>query len=153
MVSILSHLGQVIAIALSAAIIYLVSRLIRNDSLSPQALVLVSVFTLIALPFFLPHMHEKYFYLADMVAITYAFIRPSKWYIPVLVISASTLSYMPFLSGAIPEFGKFVTSVAFGAVLILIALASLFPRIRAKWMDVILQKSPRLVNQPIINNY
>jgi Gpi18-like mannosyltransferase len=52
-------------------------------------------------PFFLPRMHERYFYLADVISLLYAFYNPRRWYLPVLIILASTLSYMPYLSSQV----------------------------------------------------
>ena len=44
-------------------------------------------------------MHERYFYLADVLAVVLAFHRPRLWYVPLLVQAASLLSYGPFLFG------------------------------------------------------
>jgi Gpi18-like mannosyltransferase/putative flippase GtrA len=59
---------------------------------------LATMFTLLV-PFVLPRMHERYFFLADVFAVAYAVLTPRRWFIPVLVITASTLSYLPFLYG------------------------------------------------------
>lgn len=65
--------------------------------LTPAAtLLLALVFNTLA-PFLLPHMHERYFFAADVLAVAYAVTRPARWFVPVLVITASTLSYWPFL--------------------------------------------------------
>lgn len=48
--------------------------------------------------FFLPHMHERYAILVDVIAIAYAFVKPQKWYIPVLVILASFAGYSIYLA-------------------------------------------------------
>jgi Gpi18-like mannosyltransferase len=47
-------------------------------------------------PFLLPKMHERYYFLADVLSIVYAFYFPRKWYYPVLTISVSTLSYLAY---------------------------------------------------------
>ena len=61
-------------------------------------LLLALAFSLIS-PFLLPHMHERYFFIADALSVAYAVSRPRRWFVPVLVISASTFSYWPFLYG------------------------------------------------------
>lgn len=49
-------------------------------------------------PYFLPHMHERYYYLADVFAIIYAFINPKKFYIAIIQIMLSFTAYMEYLS-------------------------------------------------------
>jgi uncharacterized membrane protein len=44
-------------------------------------------------------MHERYFYMADVLSIVVAFYRPRLWLVPVLVQFASFFSYLPFLFG------------------------------------------------------
>lgn len=48
--------------------------------------------------FFLPHMHERYAVLVDVIAIAYAFIEPKKFYVPVLVILSSFAGYSIYLA-------------------------------------------------------
>jgi len=54
------------------------------------------VFALV-IPFFLPEMHERYFYLADVVSIIYAFYFPRYFYVPVIEQLCSLMSYTPAL--------------------------------------------------------
>jgi hypothetical protein len=48
--------------------------------------------------FFLPHMHERYAILVDVLAIAYAFYRPQKFYVPVLVVLSSFAGYSIYLA-------------------------------------------------------
>ncbi len=57
-------------------------------------LALVSV---LLVPFFLPKMHDRYFYPADVIAILYAFFFPEYFFVPVVIIVASFLAYHPTL--------------------------------------------------------
>ena len=57
---------------------------------------LALVFALIV-PFLLPEMHERYFYLADALSLVYAFYFPKYFYVPIVVQICSLESYMPFL--------------------------------------------------------
>jgi hypothetical protein len=61
-----------------------------------------SLFALL-IPFLLPSMHERYFYLADILTVVMAFYRPNLWYVPVLVQTSSALSYVPYLFHPPPE--------------------------------------------------
>jgi Gpi18-like mannosyltransferase len=56
----------------------------------------VLVFAL-AIPFLLPEMHERYFYLADVLSIIYAFYFPRFFFIAVIMQLCSLLSYAPYL--------------------------------------------------------
>ena len=51
----------------------------------------------IAIPFFLPHMHERYFFLADILALIYAAVHPRRLYAPVIVLLGSLNGYCAYL--------------------------------------------------------
>ena len=66
--------------------------------LTPTRIVLASAVSAVLVPFFLPAMHERYFYLADTLSVVAAFYLPKRlWALPVLVQFASAFSYAPFL--------------------------------------------------------
>jgi Gpi18-like mannosyltransferase len=74
-------------------------------------------------------MHERYFYLADLLSILFAFYVPSHFFVPLIMIAISFFSYQPTLFGVEPfpmgllAFGVFVVLV----VLLRHALPRLFP--------------------------
>jgi Gpi18-like mannosyltransferase len=70
------------------------SRLDRREIIVKLALISV-----LLTPFLLPKMHDRYFYPADIISIIYAFYFPRFYYVPIVVISASLLSCIPFLTG------------------------------------------------------
>jgi len=51
------------------------------------------------MPFSLPHMHERYFYIADVLTVIYAVIYPKRWILPTIVITSSFLLYGVYLFG------------------------------------------------------
>ena len=57
----------------------------------------VALFFALFLPFVMPKIHERYFYLADMLAILYAVRYPRRRFVPLLVVGASLMSYVPYL--------------------------------------------------------
>jgi Gpi18-like mannosyltransferase len=69
--------------------------------LSIRTLVLISLASTLLLPYVLPRMHERYFYLADLFATLYAFFAPNRWWVAMIVVLCSLISYVPFLSGQI----------------------------------------------------
>jgi Gpi18-like mannosyltransferase len=65
--------------------------------ISGPLLVEVALAAFLIVPFFLPKMHERYFYAADVLSIVFAFLYPQLFFVPILVVGVSFLSYEPFL--------------------------------------------------------
>ena len=70
--------------------------------ITADRLVFLATFSVLVMPYFLPKMHERYFFPADVIAIILAFYCPRYWYVPVVIGSVSFLAYrsfvhMPFL--------------------------------------------------------
>ena len=112
------------ALALALAIFASPSRLTRSLLLE---LALISA---MLLPFLLPKMHERYFYVADLLSIMVGFYQPSLFFVPVLMITISFFAYQPTLFGVEPVP---IGLLALGVFLVLIvlsrhALPRLFPR-------------------------
>ncbi|GAB1639934.1 hypothetical protein [Krasilnikovia sp. MM14-A1259] len=87
---------------LAGAVVLLMVGLIAStrEVLNPARLVLVATTFAIAVPFLLPGMHERYFFLADVLSVAAAFLRARRlWYLPLLVQYASLASYAPYLFG------------------------------------------------------
>ena len=57
----------------------------------------VALFSALFIPFVMPKMHDRYYFMADMFALLYAARHPRRWWIPVCVIAASFICYAPFL--------------------------------------------------------
>ena len=81
-------------------------------------------------PYFLPHMHERYFYIVDILVCVYALINPKKFYVAILAIMNSMIGYMvylwniPFIN-VVPQEQSDPTkalSFRFGAIIYLIAI-------------------------------
>ena len=68
-----------------------------KDKLGTGEIIHVSLLMNVAVIFFLPQMHERFFYLADILAIIYGFYYPKKWYIPLSLIIISMLTYGNYL--------------------------------------------------------
>ncbi|MCK9520090.1 MAG: glycosyltransferase 87 family protein [Dehalococcoidia bacterium] len=89
------------AFKLAAAIIALAMVAVAHPRLRPgnrETVVLATMFALLC-PFVMPRMHDRYFFVADVLSIAYVFYVPRRWFLPVLVITASTFSYWPYLNG------------------------------------------------------
>lgn len=89
-------LGIAIAAALAVAFAWRASRLDLDD----EQLVITALGSVTLLPFVLPHMHERYFYPADVFSIVVAFITPGFWWMPFVAGGTSLLAYWRYLLGA-----------------------------------------------------
>jgi Gpi18-like mannosyltransferase len=67
--------------------------------LNEELIIKLSLLIVLMLPFFLPRMHERYFFTADVMAIIYAFYNPRRFLVPLVIGLVSLLSYFPFLFG------------------------------------------------------
>lgn len=99
-----------------------------------EIIVKVTLVLALAIPFFLPEMHERYFYLADVVSIVYAFYFPRSFYIAILVQLCSLLSYAPyFYNSAIIGLGIVALAVLVVTLITLTDLVfTLFPDFKEK---------------------
>jgi Gpi18-like mannosyltransferase len=71
---------------------------VKRIPLTPLRIVLAATVSALLVPYFLPAMHERYFYLADVLTVVAAFYLPRKlWALPILEQFASVFSYLPFL--------------------------------------------------------
>ena len=112
--------GLVTATLCSLGLIILASRVAaRADK---RGIIFLAMLSALILPFFLPRMHERYFYLADLFAVLYALEYPRKWYFPALIVSASLLSYMPYLSGQVALLSSLHIDLRVSAFILLSAI-------------------------------
>ena len=90
-----------VGLALTAVSIGAVGTLawIRRQAATPARMMLLASTLLIVIPFLLPGMHERYFYLADVFTIVTSFFVRRFWPVAVLVQLGSLLSYIPYLWG------------------------------------------------------
>ncbi len=103
---------------------YIACRVMRLSFVDATAWLYFTLLSVIAIPYFLPHMHERYFYLADMFSVIYAFYVPKRWYIPVFVVASSFIAYSAFLSREIAWFATLYeyVDVRLASLLMLLAL-------------------------------
>jgi len=82
------------------ALLFIVHRGLRGRRMDRETLIQLALLSALVVPFFLPRMHERYFFLADLLSIVYAFYFPKHLFVPIAVILCSLFSYFPFLFGA-----------------------------------------------------
>ncbi len=84
--------------------------------LSERAVLGAAVLLVIGIPFLLPHMHERYFFAADILSVVLAFSAPMYAAAALLVQFASLLGYYAFLKG------RYLLLMDRGAAALIIAL-------------------------------
>lgn len=92
---------------------------IQRHRLSDQALLLCSLLIVTAVPFLLPHMHDRYFFIADVLSAALAFVIPTLLHVPVLTSFASLLGYHAYLKM------RYLLPMRWGALALLIVIITL----------------------------
>ncbi len=125
-----------IGILLAGMVVIVVSILVlgSKEQLLPAIQLKIALVFVLAIPFLLPEMHERYFYLADVISIAYAFYFPRAFYIAVIMQLCSLLSYAPYLLGRpIISLGLVAFALLVITVISLIDLVlTLYPHIRKR---------------------
>lgn len=62
----------------------------KKFALTNEVLVSLALFFALFVPFILPHMHERYYFVADILSVLFAFYFPKKIYVPVVTVLSST---------------------------------------------------------------
>jgi len=70
---------------------------LRRRSLTNESLLFVTLLTVIGVPYLLPHMHDRYFYMADVLTLTPAVLYAGYLIIPALTSFASFICYYWYL--------------------------------------------------------
>lgn len=96
----ISVAGICVFLTLFLLLIYFVYTL--HFPMSNNLIVHFALFSSLFVPFFLPHMHERYFYLADILSVIFFFIQPARWYVPMIVVGSSFCVYVMYLFGTQP---------------------------------------------------
>ncbi len=111
---------RVSKIAVAAAFCYMLLVLgfcfIRRKDLSDRAILAAAVLLAVGIPFLLPHMHDRYFYGADVLSFAAALVLPRLAPVPVLCSFASLLGYHAYLRG------RYLLPMGWGAVALIVAI-------------------------------
>ena len=125
-----------IGIGLAALFVVLVGVLLlaSKKRLTSAIILKVTLVFALAIPFLLPEMHERYFYLADVLSIIYAFYFPRYFYVALIMQLCSLLSYAPYLMNTQVVN---LAYVAFGVLIIIVItlvdlVLTLFPGIQTR---------------------
>jgi Predicted integral membrane protein len=117
--SLLYHSGMILTIA--CAIILCLVVYVRHQAVSANLLVKLAFIFVLSVPFFLPEMHERYFYMADVISIIYACYIPRQFYLAIGVQLASLFPYFLCLYNTTVINLSFLAFVILGAMIITIS--------------------------------
>ena len=97
---------------------------VKRKAMGDKQIIIAAALLSLGIPFLLPHMHDRYFFLADVMTVVLAFIY-FPWAIPVAVLTqfASILGYHAYLKM------RWLLTMNYGAIaliLVLLALVALF---------------------------
>ena len=92
---------------------------VERERLDDRRLLLCAALISVAVPFFLPHMHDRYFFPADVLSLALVFAVPQLLPIPVLVSFASLLGYHAYL------LRRFLFPMSYGAAALLLVILAL----------------------------
>lgn len=70
---------------------------VKRFPLTKEMQISLALFYALLLPYFLPYMHERYWYPADLLSVVFAFYFPEKFYVPILTVLTSTYASCRFL--------------------------------------------------------
>lgn len=72
-----------------------------------KSLLLLGTIFAILTPFILPHMHERYFYMSEIMLIVYAMTNKNRWHLALLAQMSGLLTYSNFILGGFffPDLG------------------------------------------------
>lgn len=71
----------------------------KGKQINVSKYIIIFFFCALIVPFFLPKMHERYFYIAEISAIIYAVLYPKRFWVSILVILPSCATYFYYLFG------------------------------------------------------
>lgn len=117
----IARAGQLIALIACVSIIFYAFKM--RKSIDKSLILKLGLFNILIVTYFLPNMHERYFFVADILSIVLAFYIPRLFYMPIVIGLSSLLSYLTFLKGEVQgDIVDFrVLAAAIGIIIILLA--------------------------------
>lgn len=88
-----------ITFAFCAVVILCTFLLYRRNALTSTLIWDASLLMTLVIPFLLPRMHDRYFYMAEVFALVYVCLHPRRFPVALLLMIASMNSYLAFLQG------------------------------------------------------
>ena len=111
------------AIGIAAAFAFLLLLFVlcwfHRKRLDDRTLLVCTLLISVTVPFLLPHMHDRYFFIADVLSLVLAVAVPLYIHVPVCVSFASLLGYHAYLMG------RYLLPMRYGSVALLAVIVTL----------------------------
>lgn len=92
---IVSKIGIIITLAIFACIwLY---TLIKKVKFNTEKIITVAIWSVVVCTYFLPRMHDRYMFVADILSIIWFILYQKKFHIPIIINIVSFLTYFKFL--------------------------------------------------------
>ena len=85
---------------------------VYKEKIKTKDIVTIFFISSLLMPYFLPCMHDRYFFVADVLSIVVFFYDRNKWYLPLVTILASFVSYCGYLMGGVTLIDQRNTSLS-----------------------------------------
>ena len=123
----LTHGSGSVAAAFIALAVIIVLAVILRKKLDDRALIVLAVITVTIIPFLLPHMHDRYFFPADVLSVVLVFCVAKNLRIPAAAAAAcqqfaSLICYLAYLTTYYIPVGHMYLTNDRGAIAIIISL-------------------------------
>jgi len=99
-----------------ATFLFMFTLLKEKVRFNNRSLLILFLISLVFFPFFLPKMHDRYFFFADILSIVYVFIYPRYFLVPILITCASIIAYLPFVAPNFSQLAPLVVNTQTGFV-------------------------------------
>ena len=92
----------------------------KKIKLDNKSIIKVTLLSIMFATFMLPHMHDRYLYLADIIAVIYLVLEPKKFYIPLGIWFISLYTYIEYIceTHAIPIY---IVGILFAILIFIMA--------------------------------
>ncbi len=103
---------------------------------SPQAILLIAAVSAAVMPYVLPKMHERYFFMADVLTFALAFTLTRYWLAALLIQMGSIVAYMFYLAGSNGSAMYALVPMTLGICVLMIALLEAHLEADLPWRDI-----------------
>ena len=88
--------GIYFTLAVLMVLMYYIAK--KRFEFSNDLILRMGMFFVMVVVYFLPHMHERYAILADLLSVAIAFYNPKKFYVPIIAVMCSFAGYTLYLA-------------------------------------------------------
>lgn len=120
--------GAPVLLAVVCVLVLVYLFLKKYNKMDEGTMVELSLLFSLAIPWLLPKMHERYFFLAETISIVYTAIHPKRTPVAIVLLLGGFLIYCPYLFGEMPILSLRMVAVIYG-LLILYLLRQLYRRL------------------------